>query len=97
MNLKHAIRILEKNKQILREKFKVKRIGLFGSITRNEHKEASDVDVIVEFTERIGWEIADLKESLEKILGVEVDIVTKNAAMSKQLFWESIKWEIVYV
>lgn len=96
-NLEEIIQILKENNRILKERFKVKSIGVFGSVTRGEQKETSDVDVIVEFSEPVGWEIVDLKEFLEELLEVEVDIVTKNAAMRKPLLWESIREEIVYV
>ncbi len=96
-NLEEIIQILKENNRILKEKFKVKSIGVFGSVTRGEQKETSDVDIIVEFSEPVGWEIVDLKEFLEELLGIRVDIVTKNAAMRKPLLWESIREEIVYV
>jgi len=36
---------------------------------RGEESEKSDVDILVEFYEPIGWEFFDLKEFLEEILG----------------------------
>ncbi|MBC7334422.1 MAG: nucleotidyltransferase domain-containing protein, partial [Actinobacteria bacterium] len=71
-------------------------IGIFGSLAREEDI-IHDVDVILEFSEPIGWEIVDLKEFLEDLLGVRVDILTKKAVMSKPLLWKSIEREIVYV
>jgi len=96
-NLEEVIQILKENDKILKERLKVKSIGVFGSVTRGEQKETSDVDVIVEFFEPVGWEIVDLKEFLEELLGIRVDVVTKNAAMRKPLFWKSIKEEVIYV
>jgi len=66
-------------KPFLTEKFKVKEIGIFGSYVRGEASEESDVDILVEFYEPIGWEFFDLKETLEEILGKKVDIVTMKA------------------
>ncbi|AGK60040.1 putative nucleotidyltransferase [Archaeoglobus sulfaticallidus PM70-1] len=96
-NLEEVIQILKENDRILKERFKVKSIGVFGSVTRGEQKETSDIDIIVEFSEPVGWEIVDLKEFLEELLGVRVDVVTKNAAMRKPLLWKSIEREVVYV
>lgn len=42
------LRKLEENSDIL-EKYKVKRIGLFGSYVRSEQKNTSDIDLLVEF------------------------------------------------
>jgi len=96
-NLEDIIQILKENDRILKERFKVKSIGVFGSVTRGEQKETSDIDVIVEFYEPVGWEIVDLKEFLEELLGVRVDVVTKKAAMRKSILWKSIEREVVYV
>ena len=73
-------RILLQHKGELREKFKVKTIGVFGSYVRGEQKEKSDVDVLVEFEEPVGlFEFMDLEEYLTGLLGVKVDLVSKKA------------------
>ncbi|MBE8539942.1 nucleotidyltransferase domain-containing protein [Geoglobus acetivorans] len=96
MKLEEVIQKIRENESILKERFKIKSIGLFGSLAREEEV-VHDVDIIVEFSEPVGWEIVDLKEFLEDLLGVRVDILTKKAAMSKPLLWKSIEREIVYV
>lgn len=96
MKLEEIIQKIRENEEVLKEKFKIKSIGVFGSLAREE-EEVHDVDIIVEFSEPIGWEIVDLKEFLEDLLGMRVDILTKKAVMSKPLLWKSIEREIVYV
>ncbi len=85
---------LKNYKPLLREKFKVKGIGIFGSYVRGEESEKSDVDILVEFSEPIGWEFVDLKEFLEEILGAEVDLVTVGA-LRPQLK-DKILEEVIY-
>ena len=85
---------LRKYKPSLREKFKVKAIGIFGSYVRREESEESDVDILVEFCEPVGWEFIDLKEFLEQILGKEVDLVTAKAL--KPQIRDIILKEVVY-
>ena len=85
---------LKRFKPILREKFKVKDIGFFGSFVRGDESETSDVDVLVDFFEPIGWEYIDFKEFLEEILGIEVDLVTVKAL--KPQLKEKILKEVVY-
>ncbi len=80
---KEIEKTLKKHKPFLRKKFKVKRIGVFGSVARGEESERSDVDILVEFSEPIGWEFIDLKEFLEKELDREVDLVTVKALKSQ--------------
>jgi len=96
MKLEEIIHKIKSNERILKEKFKIKTIGIFGLIARGEEN-VNDIDIIVEFSEPVGWEIVDLAEYLEDLLGMKVDILTKRAAMSKPLLWKSFEEEIVYV
>lgn len=75
--------ILTEHKEKLREKYKVKEIGIFGSYIRDEQKKKSDVDILVEFYEPVGWEFIDLGYYLEDILGIKVDLVTPGALREK--------------
>jgi len=80
METKEEIReTLKRFKPILKEKFKVKEIGIFGSWVRGEESEESDVDILVESYKPIGWEFIDFKEFLEEILGRKMDLVTVRA------------------
>jgi len=74
---------IKKLKPILKDKFNVKSIGIFGSFARNEAAENSDIDILVEFSENIGWEFVDLKVFLEEQLNREVDLVTFEALKSE--------------
>ena len=85
--------ILRKNKDELQKRFKVKGIGVFGSYAKGKQKKSSDVDILVEFYEPIGWEFVDLKEHLERVIGLKVDLVTPNAL--KQQMKEHILKEVV--
>ena len=85
---------LKKFKPILKDRFKVKQIGIFGSYVRGEESPESDIDILVEFAEPIGWEFIDVKEFLEEILGREVDLVTVKAL--KPQLREKIMREVVY-
>ena len=90
-------KVISNYKKELKEKYKVKEIGIFGSYVRGEQQEISDIDILVEFEEPIGWEIVDLHEYLEEVLGVKVDLVTKGAVMRKPLLWQSIKEDLINV
>ena len=76
--------ILKTHKDVLSASYHVQDIGVFGSFARGEETGKSDVDILVEFSEPVGWEFIDLKEYLEEILGRPVDLVTKNA-LKRQL------------
>jgi hypothetical protein len=73
-------RILEEYKPIMEEEFKVKEIGIFGSYVRGEQEEDSDIDILVEFYEPVGFfTFLDLEEYLKELLGIKVDLVSKKA------------------
>ena len=78
--LKKIEKIVKENKMILTEQFKVKEIGIFGSIVRGEDEETSDVDILVEFKEPIGFfKFLELEEYLSDLIGRKVDLVSKKA------------------
>lgn len=62
------------------EEFGVHSLAVFGSFSRGEMTDTSDVDILVEFNRSIGlFEFARLKIFLTGILGREVDLVTVDA------------------
>ena len=85
---------LKQHKPTLKDKFKVKEIGIFGSYVHKEESKKSDIDLLVEFDDPIGWEFIDLKEFLEDILDREVDLVTVKAL--KPQLKDKILKEVVY-
>ena len=71
---------LRETKPVLKEKYKVKTLGVFGSYVRGEQKEGSDLDILVEFQEPVGlFKFMELEEFLGKNTGVKVDLVSKKA------------------
>ncbi len=87
--------LLKEKKEIVRERFGVKEIGLFGSIAKGLGRPDSDVDVLVEFERPVDiFEFLDVKEYLEELFGRKVDLVTKKAL--KPLLREKILNEALY-
>lgn len=70
---------LKQMKPELKEKFQVTRIGYFGSFAAGMQNENSDLDLLVEFSEPIGWRFFTLEKYLENSFGIPVDLVTKDA------------------
>jgi predicted nucleotidyltransferase len=66
--LRDIEKLLKENKEVLTKQFKVKEIGIFGSIVRGEDKETSDVDILVEFKEPIGFfKFLELEALIQKV------------------------------
>ncbi len=62
-------RQLETLKPILKEKYQVENIGIFGSYTRGEQTRKSDIDILIEFSKdaQIGFfKFLELEEYLTK-------------------------------
>ena len=63
----------------------VRRVSLFGSFGRNEFKSGSDVDLLLEVDEPIGYlKIIEYKLALEELLQRNVDLLTP-AAISPRI------------
>ncbi|HAB51916.1 MAG: hypothetical protein A2315_11010 [Ignavibacteria bacterium RIFOXYB2_FULL_35_12] len=74
-----ASEILEtlKNHKAILRKYKVNRIGLFGSHSRNVPNNNSDIDLLVDFEEKTFDNFIELAFELEKIFGRNVDLLTE--------------------
>ncbi len=77
MNRTEILSRLEQRREEIRQRFAVKRISLFGSAARNELRDDSDIDVLVEFSGPSTFDgYFNLKDYLEELLGRPVDLVT---------------------
>jgi predicted nucleotidyltransferase len=85
---------IRKNRDTLK-KYRVKSLALFGSLARDEAREDSDVDLLVEFSESVGlFEFVRLKRFLEELLGQPVDLATPNSLkqqLREQILREAIR------
>lgn len=91
-DIENRLRLL---KPLIEERFFVKKIGYFGSFAKNKQREDSDIDLIVEFSQPLGWEFFDLTDLLEKELQRKVDLVSIKAL--KPQLKESILASVKYI
>ncbi|HVS08911.1 MAG TPA: nucleotidyltransferase family protein [Planctomycetota bacterium] len=94
MELQEALTILREHEAEVREHH-VKALSIFGSVVRGEASDASDIDILVEFDQRVGLlTFVGLKLFLEGILGRPVDLVTPSGlrdSMRKSVLKEAIR------
>jgi len=89
------LKTMKKELPYLKEKFKVRSIGIFGSYVRGEQTKTSDLDLLVEFDAPVGFfKFIDLEDYLSEKLMVKVDLVTPEAL--KPLIKTHIIEEAVY-
>ena len=93
MQKEEVLDILSHYRAVLKG-FGVKSLAIFGSVARDEAGAGSDVDILVEFYKPVGlFELAELKEYLESVLGKRVDLVTPGALrpqMRDQIMREAV-------
>ncbi len=71
------LQFLSQEKEQFETRFRIAKIGLFGSYARGEETEDSDIDIIVEFypnTENLSEIKASLKEIIKSTFDRDVDI-----------------------
>ena len=77
-------------------RYGVIKLGIFGSVARDEATESSDVDVVVEMQKPDLFYLVHIKEELEEALHCHVDIVHYRRRMNDFLK-RRINREAVYV
>ncbi|MCS7081296.1 MAG: nucleotidyltransferase family protein [Chloracidobacterium sp.] len=96
MNTETALKVLERCKPKLQEQYGVTRIGVFGSVARNEAGADSDVDIVIEMERPNLFLAAHIKEELEALLQRPVDLVRLRQRMNPALK-RRIEQEAIYV
>jgi len=59
---------------------RVKKIAIFGSYARDETRPGSDIDILVEFSEKKSLlDLVGIEQELSDALGMKVDLVTEKS------------------
>lgn len=88
-------RTLRQHLPELRRRFKVRRIGVFGSVVRGEQRGRSDLDILVEYTETPSLlAVVALRRHLSELTGEKVDLVPSSAL--KPAYRQTILEEVIY-
>jgi predicted nucleotidyltransferase len=97
MSASETIAILQNHREELR-RFGVRRIGLFGSMARDEAEAGSDIDVLVDFEpgKKSFDNFMELRFRLEELFpGLRVDLVLQSAL--KPIIRANIESSVRYV
>ena len=94
MNRRDILDRLTSEASVLRRKYAVKSLAVFGSMARGDDREGSDVDVLVTFEGKATFaNFMGLKLDLEGLLGRPVDLLTPKSldeAMRAEIEKEAI-------
>ncbi|MFA7071249.1 hypothetical protein [Methanoculleus bourgensis] len=55
------------------------------------------MDILVDLDRPLGWDVVDLKEDLERMLGVSVDLALKGGVARRPGLFRAIEEDAVYV
>ena len=89
-------KILISQKNILKNQYNVKEIGIFGSYVNGNYNKESDVDILVEFSKPVGLiKFIKLEEYLKDLIGIKVDLVLRDGI--KPALRSNILKQAVYV
>ena len=92
------VALLRRHEDML-TKYRVKRIGLFGSYVKGKQTSKSDIDFVVEFEQPSFDNYMNLAEYLEKLLGKKIDILTPEGIKSIRVkkIAQNINRSVLYV
>ena len=85
MTKDECIKLLKKCMNILKDKYGITSLSLFGSTARGEQKEGSDIDLFVDTETANPFLLMDAKEFLEKETGTPVDIIRNHQNLNPRL------------
>lgn len=92
-----VVEILKRNEAMLKSRYGISRIGVFGSLVRGEEKRDSDIDLLVDFENDVEVSLLrfiEIERHLGELLGRKVDLVERRAL--KPFIGKQILGEVVY-
>lgn len=96
MSQREILQALLEFREQKQKQYKIIKIGIFGSVARNQFSDKSDVDVVVELFVPDLFALVGIKQDLEELLHRHVDIVRYRKDMNAFLK-ERIDEDAIYV
>lgn len=85
MDRNNVVNIISQFKAENLNRYGIRKIGIFGSLTLNSADPAKDIDVVVELEKPDMFCLIGIKQDLEALLNMPVDIVRYRKSMNKYL------------
>jgi predicted nucleotidyltransferase len=94
--LQDCVEKLSAFKREFGRQYGITKLGIFGSVARQENTEDSDIDIVVEVEKPTLSLMYELREMLKSIFKCEVDLVRFRSTL-RPLFRSNILNDVVYV
>jgi len=95
MTKEEILKILKNNKETIKDRFSIEKIGLFGSYANGDNNKDSDIDLVVEMSDRNYFKLIEFENYLKDKFKVDVDIGFLDSM--KSYIRNSITKSIIYV
>ncbi len=95
MTQKIILDFLKSHKRELESEYGLTKIGLFGSYAKDQAHEKSDIDIVIEAKKHDFFMREDLKEYLESVFKVSVDVGYLDSI--RAFYRNKIEKDILYV
>ena len=96
MTKKEILKLFKQYKTKNSKQYNIERLGIFGSLARDEKHDKSDIDICIKTSSPNPFNLVHIKEDLEKILHSHVDIVRLREKMNPFLK-KRIETDCIYV
>jgi predicted nucleotidyltransferase len=96
ITLQECLSKLADFKQEHGEQFGITRLGVFGSVARQENTDDSDIDIVVEVSKPTLSLMYQLRQTLSSVLGRTVDLVRMRDSL-RPVFKSTIQQEAIFV
>ncbi|KAB7881974.1 nucleotidyltransferase [Poseidonibacter ostreae] len=95
MNKTYILNYLREHYSEFQKKYNLEQIGLFGSYSRDEENQDSDIDIYVKMEPSL-FNLIDIKEQIENDLNKKVDIIREHKNINP-IFLKRIKKDLINV
>lgn len=96
LRLQDCIQKLRDFKSDFGAKYGILRLGIFGSVARQQNREDSDIDIVVEIEKPTLSLMYELREVLNRLFDCKVDLVRFRDSL-RPLFKSNILRDVIYV
>ena len=96
LNKEKIISYLKEYKQKHTEDYHLTKLGIFGSVARDEQNKQSDIDIVVEFSKPNLFIQAGIMEDLKEQFDTNIDVIALSNHTNPKLL-QRINQDVIYV
>ncbi len=95
MTQEEILSFLSQHKQEFENRYSITKIGLFGSVAKNEHGKDSDIDLVVEMHEKNYFKLIEFENYLKEHFHNKIDVGFLKSM--KSYIQKQISKDLIYV